>query len=241
VPNGQLLVLPYPGGRHPRLGFLDGAIRPQRETKVSVFAPWKDGGYAVADVPEAIWFDSSGKAELLYLAHAHVPTVWDKQGISLEAREWTRNENGSLTAERTLPSSATFGTTIVPGSAGVHMELWITNRSTAKLTSLRVQMCVMLKSLTGFASQTNDNKVFAPPFAACRCQAGKRWMITGWEPSARAWGNPQCPCLHADPQIPDCPPGDTRRVRGWISFYEGEDIRGELHRLAGFAFKETPR
>ena len=32
-------VLPYPGGRHPRTGFLDGAIRPQRETKVSLFAP----------------------------------------------------------------------------------------------------------------------------------------------------------------------------------------------------------
>ena len=32
--NAPLLVLPYPGGRHPRIGFLDGAIRPQRETKV---------------------------------------------------------------------------------------------------------------------------------------------------------------------------------------------------------------
>jgi peptidoglycan/xylan/chitin deacetylase (PgdA/CDA1 family) len=49
-----LLVLPYPGGRHPRVGFRDGAIRPQRETKASVFAPWADGGYAVADVPEAV-------------------------------------------------------------------------------------------------------------------------------------------------------------------------------------------
>jgi hypothetical protein len=33
-------VLPYPGGRHPRVGFLDGAIDPQRGTKASVFAPW---------------------------------------------------------------------------------------------------------------------------------------------------------------------------------------------------------
>src|SRR5262249_53482607 len=58
APDAPLLVLPYPGGRHPRIGFLDGAIRPQRETKASVFAPWSDGGYAVADVPEAIWFDT---------------------------------------------------------------------------------------------------------------------------------------------------------------------------------------
>ena len=38
-----LVVLPYPGGRHPRIGFLDGAVRPQRETKFSVFLPWESG------------------------------------------------------------------------------------------------------------------------------------------------------------------------------------------------------
>ena len=77
LPNGpRPRVLPYPGGRHPRIGFLDGAIRPQRETKVSLFAPWADGGYAVADVPEAVWHDTpSGRRKLLYLAHTHVPTA----------------------------------------------------------------------------------------------------------------------------------------------------------------------
>src|SRR6266446_3940459 len=50
-----LLVLPYPGGRHPRIGFLDGAVRPQRETKVSVFTPWEEASYVVVDVPEAVW------------------------------------------------------------------------------------------------------------------------------------------------------------------------------------------
>ena len=43
-------VLPYPGGRHPRIGFLDGAINPQRETKVSVFTPWDPSSYVVVDV-----------------------------------------------------------------------------------------------------------------------------------------------------------------------------------------------
>src|SRR5262249_23023686 len=107
--DGPLLVLPYPGGRHPRVGFLDGAIRPQRETKVSVFAPWKDGGYAVADVPEAIWFEPGGKRELLYLAHTHVPTLWDKRGVALDALEWQRNTDGSLAVERRLPSKVAFG------------------------------------------------------------------------------------------------------------------------------------
>ena len=36
-PLSVLKVLPYPGGRHPRIGFLDGAIRPQRETKFTRF------------------------------------------------------------------------------------------------------------------------------------------------------------------------------------------------------------
>src|SRR5690349_8442795 len=53
----KLMVLPYPGGRHPRIGFLEGAVRPQRETKVSIFTPWDETSYVVADVPEAIWSD----------------------------------------------------------------------------------------------------------------------------------------------------------------------------------------
>src|SRR5262249_3031878 len=69
--NAPLLVLPYPGGRHPRIGFLDGAVRPQRETKVSVFTPWDPASYVVVDVPEAIW----SNLRLTYLPHTHVPTI----------------------------------------------------------------------------------------------------------------------------------------------------------------------
>jgi peptidoglycan/xylan/chitin deacetylase (PgdA/CDA1 family) len=235
--DGSLLVLPFPGGRHPRIGFRDGAIRPQRETKVSMFAPWADGGYAVADVPEAIWFEPGGKRELLYLAHTHIPTYWDKKDTQLEPLEWTREKDGSLRVERTLPNKVAFGTKIVPGKNGVRMEFWITNGSAEKLTGLNVQMCTMLAELKGFAERSNDNKVLAKPFAACRDRTGKRWVITGWEECARAWGNPPCPCLHADPKLPDCPPGETQRVRGWLSFYEGEDIDGELKRLSKTALK----
>jgi hypothetical protein len=98
-------VLPYPGGRHPRIGFLDGAIRPQRETKVSLFAPWADGGYAVADVPEAVWHDTpAGRRKLLFLAHTHVPTVWDEQGKTLPALEWATTPDGSFEVSRPLPN-----------------------------------------------------------------------------------------------------------------------------------------
>ena len=70
-----LLVLPYPGGRHPRIGFRDGAIRPQRETKASVFAPW--AGRRVRGRRRArggLVRAGRSKPELLYLAHTHVPT-----------------------------------------------------------------------------------------------------------------------------------------------------------------------
>ncbi|AMV24930.1 Polysaccharide deacetylase [Gemmata sp. SH-PL17] len=236
-PGDTLVVLPYPGGRHPRTGFRDGAIRPQRETKVSAFAPWSDGGYAVADVPEAVWFEPTPKKpELLYLAHTHVPTTWDRQKIALAPLEWTRSKDGALALERPLPNKVTLGSKVVPGRDGVRMEFRVTNGTDQTLTGLRVQMCVMLAGLTGFDKQTNDNKVFVAPFAACKDATGKRWVITGWERCGRAWGNPPCPCLHADPVVEDCPPGQTKAVRGWQSFYEGTDIDSELKRLKAVAF-----
>jgi peptidoglycan/xylan/chitin deacetylase (PgdA/CDA1 family) len=233
-----LTVLPYPGGRHPRIGFRDGAIRPQREAKVSVFAPWLGGGYAVADVPEAVWFEPTpGKPELLYLAHTHVPTVWDRQKVTLDPMEWTRHPDGKLSLARALPNKVTMTSTVTPAAEGVRTEFRVTNGSGEKLTGLRVQMCVMLAGLTGFEARTNDNKVLAAPFAAARDAAGRRWVVTGWERCGRAWGNPPCPCVHADPVLADCPPGESRAVRGWLSFYEGDDIDTELRRLATVAFR----
>ncbi|MCI0703028.1 MAG: hypothetical protein L0241_18270, partial [Planctomycetia bacterium] len=234
-----LLVLPFPGGRHPRIGFRDGAIRPQRETKASVFAPWTDGGYAVADVPEAVWFESNGKPELLYLAHTHVPTTWDRKKVTLDAMEWTRKLDGSLSLERTLPNKVTLAAFIAPGKDGVRMEFRVTNNSNERLTGLRVQMCVMLAGLNDFSALTNDNKKLAAPFAACKDKTGKRWIITGWERCGRAWANPPCPCVHADPVVEDCAPGQTKSVRGWLSFYEGNDIEAEFKRLKEVAFKEA--
>jgi hypothetical protein len=225
--DAPLLVLPYPGGRHPRIGFLEGAIRPQRETKVSVFAPWDEASYVVADVPEAIWCQHG----LLYLAHTHVPTVWTKRDIELSPLEWTRRDDGTLEIERKLPDGTAFGARIVPARDAVRMHLWLTNGTQEKLTDLRVQNCVMLKGAKGFENQSNDNKVFSAPYAAACSGNGRRWIITGWEPSHRTWGNSRCPCLHADPKFPDCAPGETVRLNGWLSFYEGQDLQAELRRI----------
>lgn len=227
APSEPLRVLPYPGGRHPRLGFFDGAVLPQRETKVSVFAPWDDGGHVVVDVPEAI-FSNLG---LTYLAHTHIPTIWDTQGITLPKLEWRHRADGTLDSERTLPNGIAFGARVRPTPTEVRMELWLRNGTQSRLTGLRVQNCVMLGYAPGFSAQTTTNKVFQSPYAAVRSDDGRRWIITAWDPVQRCWGNEQCPCLHSDPQFPDCQPGETQRLRGWLSFCEGVEIDAELKRI----------
>jgi hypothetical protein len=227
--DAPLLVLPYPGGRHPRIGFLDGAVEPQRETKVSVFTPWDESSYVVVDVPEALWSNLG----LTYLAHTHVPTIWTKQKIELPKLEWNRRQNGSFDLERKLPNGIVFATEVVPGKDGVRMKMTLKNGTSQPLTDLRVQNCVMLKGAVGFTKQTNDNKLFQKPYVACRSETGDHWIITAWQPCHRPWGNAPCPCLHSDPKFPDCPPGETRALQGWLSFYTGPDIQAELKRLDG--------
>lgn len=229
----MLLTLPYPGGRHPRIGFLEGAIRPQRETKISVFPRWKNGGYAVADIPEAIWVQIGDKPrELLYLAHTHVPTMWDKQKVALDPLEWIPpDDRGSFRMERVLPNGVVFGTIVTPTPTEVRLEMILHNGTREPLKGLLVQNCVMLKSLRGFEQQTADNKVIQKPYVACRNATEDKWIISAWEPCVRPWGNPPCPCLHSDPQFPDCDPGQTVRLRGWLSFYEGKDLPAELKRI----------
>lgn len=230
----RLTVLPYPGGRHPRIGFLDGAIDPQRETKVSVFTPWQpdDGDradYVVVDVPEAIWSNLG----LTYLAHTHVPTLWTKAGVTLPTLEWSRHDDGTFMLERRLPNGIEFTTEVVPQPDHVAMRLTLTNGTDATLSDLRVQNCVMLKAAEGFNQQTNDNKVSRAPWMAVSNPAGDRWILTAWKPNQRTWANAKCPCLHSDPQFPDCPPGETRELHGRLSFYEGTDVEAEFARIEG--------
>ncbi len=233
-PDAPRRVLPYPGGRHPRIGFLEGAVRPQRETKASVFAPW--GGYAVVDLPEAVWSNLG----LTYLAHTHVPTLWTRQGVELPRLEWDRRPDGSLESRRALPNGIAFGARVVPSGRAVRLELWLTNGTKERLTDLRAQVCVLLRGSPDFSPQTNDNKVFSGRYAACRDDSGTRWLVTAWDPLHRAWANPPCPCLHADPKLPDCAPGQTVRAKGWLSFYEGRDLEGEIARIEATGWRSGP-
>ena len=226
--NTQLKIKPYPGGRHPRRGFLDGARNPSRETKVSVFPPWSDGGYAVVDVPEAI-FSNLG---LIYLAHQHIPTIWEKDSVELPRLEWQQIAGG-LAIRRRLPNGIEFDSRVVSEDNSVVMKMTLTNRTNQPLIGLRSQVCVMLKSLSGFGAQRKRDQIIDGPLVAVKSDHTNRWVITGWTPLKRAWTNPPVPCIHSDPVFPDCLPGQTVNVQGRLWFYEGDDIQGEIGRLKG--------
>jgi hypothetical protein len=227
VREERLLALPYPGGRHPRIGFLEGAIDPQRETKVSVFAPWDAGGYVVVDVPEAI-FTNLG---LTYLAHTHIPTIWTERKVELERLEWERRADGSLRSRRRLPNGIEFETIVTAEKDVVWLEFALINGSGRAVTDVRVQVCNMLKGMRGFEQQAEGDVVKFGSLIAAKSRDGRRWVIAGWEPTHRTWNNPPVPCIHSDAKMPDCKPGAIQRVRGFVRFYEGADVHPELRRL----------
>ncbi len=216
-------VLPYPGTRETRRGFFAN-IDAQRGTKASVFLPWDSSSYVIVDLPEAIF----SRKRLLFLAHTDVPTIWDEQNVQIDNVDWLREPDGSLRHERTLPDKVSFGASIRVNEGAVDMELWLRNGTDQLLPGLRTQICNLLRGAPEFNDQTTTNKVFACPSAAAHSAGGNRWILTAWERCGRAWGHPLCPCLHADPVLADCPPGQTVRVRGRMWFYEGADVTAEL-------------
>ncbi len=218
------------------MGFQNGALNPQRESKVSIFTPWDNESYVVVDVPEAIWSNLG----LVYLAHSHVKTVWTTQGISLSRLEWNRDRLGVLEIQRTLPNGMKFGTRVRSFDDAVWFDQWLTNGTDNKLTGLRIQNCVMLKAAKGFDRQTNSNKNFLGPYIACCSSHHDRWIIAAWAPKGRVWANPCCPCLHSDPKFDDCRPGQTQRIWGRISFFQGTDIENEFRRIEATGWQNGP-
>jgi len=205
-------LAPFPGHEHPRIGFLEGALAPFRGTKAMAFLPWDPGSYALIDLPEAI-FD--GK-RLLYLAHTHIPSIWDERNIVLEDRDWLR-DGPALHSTWRLPDTLDFAMRITPAHGHrLDMELSVTNKSDQPFNALRSQVCVMLKRAAGFNSQTNGNKTFGKSLA--RVTSGAKAINVEWDNCGRTWGNPNCPCLHSDPLLPPCAPGQTVTVRGRLWF-----------------------
>jgi hypothetical protein len=38
-------------------------------------------------------------------------------------------------------------------------------------------------------------------------------------------------CRPALPKFPDCAPGETKKLRGWLSFYKGTEVEAEFKRI----------
>ena len=220
--EARIKIGPYPGG-YPRVTKDELCVDPRPDHKLAVYLPWENSGYIVVDLPEVI-FSNIG---VLFLAHKHIPTIWTEKGIELQTVNWERLDDGSMRYVRRLPNKVVFGALAIPRKDGVDMELFLENGTEQTLTGLRTQVCVLLKEAKGFNQLTNDNKFLSPgepaenPLVAVRDERGKRWIATAWEHCVRKWGRDLCPCMHSDPQFPDCPPGKRVTLHGKIFFLEG--------------------
>ncbi len=224
----RVKVKPFPGGRHPRISFRDGMLSPMRGTKLSVFLPWSESDFLVLDLPEAVMTQFG----LTFLGHKHIPSVYDYQLTEISNSDWNETEDGSYENLWKLPGNIDIGVKVTPGKEDVDMELWLTNRTKdTLLTDMQTQVCVMLGQADGYKSLTNDNKIIGCPVVAVNSESGDHWILTAWEGCSHPWGNPNCPCMHADPSFPDCPPGQTVRLRGKLWFYQGKDIQTEIDRF----------
>lgn len=52
-------------------------------------------------------------------------------------------------------------------------------------------------------------------------QDENRWIATIWNPARILFCNPQNPCFHSDPQLPDCPVGARTGAEGILFFHTG--------------------
>jgi hypothetical protein len=239
----SLRIRPYPGGRAPHIAL--GVTHVQRETKVSVFTPWDPESYVVVDMPEGIWTSpglaSRWDGELLYLAHRDTyQPLWNPDDPP-EPIEWRIPSDDVLTVEQRLPSGVDFGATVRAEASAVRMEIWLHNGTERPLTDLSLQICAMLKGANGFQGAVGYNRVADSPYVAVPIEpAGDRWVITAWEPVLMMFTTSECPCIHSDPSLPDCAPGETVRSRGWLSFFEGRDVRAEMARIDALEWWNDP-
>ncbi len=222
--NQRIKVEPYPGIRHPRINFRDGMLSPMRGTKASIFLPWAPEEYVVLDLPEAL-FTQFG---LTFLGHKHIPTFFDYQKTVISNSDWTIESDGRLMNTWELPINVIIGAEISPGEKSVDMKLWVQNNSDTTYTGLQSQVCIMFKEAKQFNELSNENKIFDSPVTAVKSSNSDHWIITAWNGCNHAWGNADCPCMHSDPKLQDCKPGETVNVSGKIWFYQGDQIENEI-------------
>ena len=194
-----------------------------RGTKLSIFLPWDKRQNAVLDVPEAL-FSQLG---VYFPGHTHVPTVWDKQKVTIENSDWKVSKNGGYENLWSLPNGIEVGVEVIPFKESVEMELVVHNGSDVDMEFINGQVCIMLKGAHEFDLQSRDNKVLTDKIAAVHSEDRTRWILTEWDQLCRTWDNPKCPCVHFDPTLNPRKAGETVRVKGRIWFHEGAELPAE--------------
>ncbi len=212
VTGREFRVAPFPGLEHPRVGFQEGAIAPRRGTKAMAFLPWDPDSFVIIDVPEVIF---SGR-RILHMSHTDQPSIWDERNMVIEDRDWIRNGE-ALESKWIMPDTLDYGARVTPAANNaIDLELWITNKSNETFTQLRLMSCILLKWAKGLNELTAANKELTKTYA--RVSDAGHSVTIEWENAGRTWGNPKIPCMHCDPLIPDCKPGETVRAHGKLTF-----------------------
>jgi len=226
--DNKITVKPYPGGRHPRIDFKDGMRSPMRGTKASAFLPWNEKEYIIIDLPEAV----STQYGLTFLGHKHIPTVFDYNLIPIQNHDWKVLNDGGLINVWLLPNNMEIRSEIYPRSESIDLRLFLHNSTSDTIfTDLKTQVCIMFKNASEFNAQSNENKIFDCPVTAVHSTDSSKWIITAWDHCINAWGNEDCPCMHADPIFSDCKNGETVQLTGKIWFYEGNDIYSKIDKI----------
>ena len=126
---------------------------------MSVFAPWADGGYAVADVPEAVWFEPAGSANCCTSPTPRPNHLGPQTNVTLAPQRWSRRPDGTLEQSRIAEQGHARGKGDQPRRRADGFR--VTNGSATAPPGSNDPKCVYAKGLTGFDMRTIDNKMFA--------------------------------------------------------------------------------
>ena len=226
TPADRIVVLPQTGGR---FAFLNRYASPQHWIIVSVFSPWQpedrsQASYLDVELDQII-FNCGLTTETTDKAQRTAPA----QKIERPRKMWKELPNGELqitqhifeTGEERITAQAN----IKPHEKHVIIDIAFTNETTGTLT-LSPPSPISPRWIHGVNKISKHDVIQQTPYRAIPDVIENRWIITAWN-----WSN----------RMSSCGPGDTRTVKGLISFYEGKDVRNELERLDASKWAEPAK
>lgn len=82
--------------------------------------------------------------------------------------------------------------------------------------------------------RTKGKPVVDWPVLVTKSNVAERWVGMTWRQDTLSLiGNPNHPCMHADPKLKDLEPGESASLRGALFFFEGPLANFDVARIAG--------